>query len=417
MGWKGNPLGKSLSRIRAAAARRRRWKIAAASILIVVAVASLAALAAPKVMQEPIKVVTNYMEMNGRQVPLPEGEWIVAGNGYNRVVAGVAGAFGTIDNTVLLNVHADRIRGMIEINTNSIPVTEGWGTTEICAGDDALARFNLYRTAIDGLCYFVDVTALASTAETVVEPAAWKSAQAYAGKNGLIVPKTWLTVGYRVSNRHNIVDARYHFDGLELNGLAPGHTEWSAEAVADDPEKTTVVKHLNAWAALLAELFETGLRGRLPERLLANAVPSPLVAKPTSAFVTEGIGRASKEARNRTLDRLVRDGVIAEKDLAAYQAAVEETVQPQTIEDYYESLLKKTASFNLFRVSVDYLLAFIVTTNAAVSGYITASIVVTHSIAQVFNDMAWDDYISGQKRDGSELVEFLYIGQPRKPAP
>ena len=120
---------------------------------------------------------------------------------------------------------------------------------------------------------------------------------------------------------------------------------------------------------------------------------------------------ASKAARKRALDVLVADGVIAAEDLEAYRAAVDETAPPPTIEDYYRTLVAKTASYNMFRVSVDYLLAFIVTTNAAVSGYITAAIVATHSVAQIINDMAWDNYISGQRRDGSELVEFSYFGK------
>jgi uncharacterized membrane protein len=89
---------------------------------------------------------------------------------------------------------------------------------------------------------------------------------------------------------------------------------------------------------------------------------------------------------------------------------------PPTTEDYYKSLAAKTASYNFFRVSVDYLLAYIVTSDATISGYITASIVFFHSIAQVINDVAWDSYINGQQRDGSELVEFHYIGRATPPA-
>ena len=81
------------------------------------------------------------------------------------------------------------------------------------------------------------------------------------------------------------------------------------------------------------------------------------------------------------------------------------------VRDYYKALAAKAASYNVFRVSVDYLLAYIVTANAAISGYITASIVFFHSIAQVINDVAWDNYIKGQQRDGSELVEFHYLGR------
>src|SRR3546814_12098169 len=70
----------------------------------------------------------------------------------------------------------------------------------------------------------------------------------------------------------------------------------------------------------------------------------------------------------------------------------------------------KVASFNFFRVSVDYVLAFVVTVNSLVSGYITASIVAFHSVAQVFNDMWWDNYIANQTANSADRVDFVHIG-------
>ncbi len=355
-----------------------------------------------------------YVEINGRQVLLPGGEWIVAGTGRNGIVKGVAGAFGTIDSAVLFNIGAGRVQAMVEINTNSISVTEGWGTTKACGEEDALARFNLYRTAIDGLCFFVAKTSV--SAATKDGPVAWRAATKLAADRGLSVSETWLTVGYRVSNRYDIIDARFHFDGLSLGALAPGRSDWTKSAVQGDPKKFAVVNGLNAWAGLMAELFESGLHGRLRMRLRGASVPHPLAGSKQEDLNPEIIGRAGKAARKRALDRLVKEEVIVAEDLAAYRAAVEDVAPPPTIEDYYTNLAQKTASFNLFRVSVDYLLAFLVTANPAVSGYITASIVFFHSIAQVLNDMSWDSYIAGQQRDGSELVEFHYIGTPWAPA-
>ena len=299
-------------------------------------------------------------------------------------------------------------RGIVEINTNAISVTEGWGTTNGCSSETALARLNLYRTAVDGLCFFVEET---SPGVTETGPEAWQEALAFAAERDLSIPEHWMTVGYRVSNRQDIVDTRYHFDGLELGGMAPGRTVWTKEAVMSDPDKFVVVNDLNAWAGLMSELFQDGLRGVLPERLKNNSVPHPLAAITGVALEADAVGRASKESRKRALRELVADGVIAADDLETYIASVDDVAPPPTIEDYYQSLVAKTISYNMFRVSVDYLLAFIVTVNTAVSGYITAAIVATHSVAQVLNDMAWDSYIAGQRRDGSELIEFLYIGR------
>ena len=328
-------------------------------------------------------VKEGYAEINGRQVLLPEGKWVVAGMGRNGIVEGVAGAFGTIDNAVLFNVDAGRVRAVVEINTNSISVTEGWGTTDACAEDIALARFNLYRTAIDGLCFFVAETVV--PAATKDDPLAWQAAAQFATDRDLTIPDTWLTVGYRVSNRYDIVDVRFHFDGLGLGAIAPGKSAWTKQAALDDPKKFMIVNDLNAWAGLMSELFQSGLHGRLPERLGGVPVPHPLAVIEKVDLDPDAVGSASKKARKRALERLVEEGVIAEEDLAAYWIAVENTSPPPTIEDYYKNLVQKTASFNMFRVSLDYLLAYIVTTNPGVSGYITASIVFFHSIAQVLS--------------------------------
>jgi len=355
------------------------------------------------------ETTSGYAELNGRQVPLPAGDWVVAGKGRNGVVEGVAGAFGTIDNDILFRIDGDRVTAMAEINTNYISVTEGWGTTQACASEDSLATFNLYRTAVDGLCFFVEATDI--PLDTRDAPDAWAEAVAYAEDNGLTVPEDWLTVGYRVSDRYDIVDARLHFDGAELRGLAPGNTDWSKDAVEGHPGKTVVVNDLRSWAGLMAGLYERGLRGRLADHLGSAQVPDPLVEIEDGSLENDRVGRAGKAERMAALEALVETGVIPPESLAAYAAAVENITPPPTLEDYYQTLVMKTISYNFFRVSVDYLLAFIVTVDAAVSGYITAAIVATHSVAQILNDMAWDNYISGQRRDGSELVEFHYLGR------
>lgn len=362
------------------------------------------------------EIARGYAELNGRQIPLPDGDWTLAGKGRNGVVSGVAGAFGTIDSNVLFKIDSNRVRGVVEINTNSISVNEGWGTTQACSGEESLARFNLYRTAVDGLCFFVNKTVMPIDDKS--GPKAWDQAVELAKERGLAVPESWLTIGYRISNRYDIVDARYHFDGLELGGNAPGRSEWTKDVVESDPAKQKTVMALNAWAGLVAEFFESGLRGRLPERLKGLSAPQPLVVdmlKTVEKVDPNTVGLGSKKARKIMLDRLVAQGVIAEGDLEAYLTAVDNTAPPPTTEDYYKTLAAKTASYNFFRVSVDYLLAYIVTTNPTISGYITASIVFFHSIAQVINDVSWDNYISGQKRDGSELVEFHYIGLTPEP--
>ena len=116
-------------------------------------------------------------------------------------------------------------------------------------------------------------------------------------------------------------------------------------------------------------------------------------------------GRAARIAAQ---DELAATGATSAADRAAYLKAIMAVPPPPTPDDYYRLLGAKVVSFNFFRVSVDYILAFVVTVNTLVSGYITATIVATHSVAQVFNDMWWDNYIATQAN--SNTVDFVYIG-------
>ena len=59
------------------------------------------------------ETLTSYAELRGRQVPLPDGDWTVAGLGNNTIVSGVAGAYGTIENAVLLQLNGDKVRGIV----------------------------------------------------------------------------------------------------------------------------------------------------------------------------------------------------------------------------------------------------------------------------------------------------------------
>ena len=73
--------------------------------------------------------------------------------------------------------------------------------------------------------------------------------------------------------------------------------------------------------------------------------------------------------------------------------------------------LRKNLSFRFFGSIVDYLLALVVTANHAVSGAITATIVLVHSVVFVLNDNYWDDYWAQRvTRDSERIVDFLQIG-------
>jgi uncharacterized membrane protein len=369
---------------------------------------------------------SGQVALGAKQVPLPEGRWTVAGRGQNRLAIGSAGAYGAIDSVILVRIAGSRIDAIAEINTNAVPVTDGWGTTALCKSDAALAKLTLYRTRADNLCLFVTRTDIA--APDALQPAAWIAAQPLLRDRGLAHPGAWLTIGMRVSDRREIVDLRFHFDeaaaGLTENALSDADA-WALAARTDPARR----RHLDAmviWAAKLAEPLELGLHGRLsatgppvplPREVLAGlaGLGAEAVAADRSKLAI-ATGRGGIRSRAEAVQALSEAGRVTPEQRQAFETALAETPLPPTDEDYFRTLVKKTLSFNFFRVSVDYALAYIVTVSTAVSGYITATIVATHSMVQIANDMLWDRYLAGVQKSGSDVVDFVYLGD-RPPAP
>ena len=356
-----------------------------------------------------------------RQIPLPAGDWTVAGLGTNTLISGNPGAYGTIENAILVRQdETGLVDAVVELNVNRLGVQGGWGVAGACDGKVSLSTVAFYRTGVDGFCLFVKPTDLGAT--NAAGPRAWADAQSLVHSGVSAPSRTWLTVGFRVSDRSDMLDVRYHFDPKAL-GLKPvPGAAWTLDAVLKAPDRYAALNQLNAWGALSAGLVEDGFRGSLAGRTAEAPLPNPWDVEAVEIKQVEPgsdgkapaaapIGQVSPSARVKALDDLLAAGAITAEDHAAYlkEIAGDETA-PEAEEDYYRLLFAKVISFNFFRVSVDYLLAFIVTVNAAVSGLITAAIVVTHSVVQVFNDMWWDNYILSAANSSGNTVDFVYIG-------
>ena len=378
--------------------------------LLAVALLSLASTGASAI--ETGSRHTGRLDLTIRQVPLPEGEWTVLGYGANSLTSGAPGAYGIIENVILARRAGDRIDGLVEINTNRLPVKDGWGTANDCVRENSLARVAFYKTPVDGFCMFVVPTELG--AADAPGPQTWTAVRP-ALHDGTAPPSpVWLTVGFRASDRRDVLDIRYHLDPNRLGFKPLIASEWTVEAVLAKPERYSAVNQLTAWGGLAAGLIQDGFRGVLagkPATPLPNAWEVP-VPKQAGDAVHGGNaqGRVSRSARIAALDELAASGAISQADHAAYLKAIEELPPPATPDDYYRLLGAKVVSFNFFRVSVDYILAFVVTVNSLISGYITAAIVATHSVAQVFNDMWWDNYIANQAKANTSTVDFVYVG-------
>src|SRR5689334_4065695 len=91
--------------------------------------------------------VSGFLTLGKKQIPLPTGEWTVAGVAPQPFSMPTLGAFGTIQTAVLFLRRDDRVDAVLEINANAIPVNDGWGRSKACApSPQQLLLLTRYKT-------------------------------------------------------------------------------------------------------------------------------------------------------------------------------------------------------------------------------------------------------------------------------
>lgn len=349
----------------------------------------------------PGQPVSRPLLLGAKQIPLPVGEWRVAGYGSTVPAGGVFGAFGAIQNLIAFRTEDDAVDMLAEVSVNALPVVDGWGLSRDCLRRDIYLTVTQYKSGFDGSCYFVKRT----VAEAVGgSHRAWEAAESYAAGRGLRLPAAWITVGFRLFDRQDVVDVRYHFNP-EIRGLGTAGPQaadaWKVEQVEKDAAKRKFVEDLSLWGLHTGAYVEAGLRNRMAG-LPALAMPGRDI---------DAKARPDIAGRLGALDRLYAETAIGDAQLEAQRVAIENE-QPLSAEGGWLShSIKKNVSFRVFGSVVDWILAFGVTLSAPISTGITASIVAIHSVIFVFNDRYWDTYwAKNGRRDGTQLIDFVYLG-------
>ena len=134
--------------------RRRVWQGLAGALLLTICVAAARADDA----LAPGRTFAGFVALDGQQVPLPEGEWLLAGRGYEMVQDLADVAYGAIETVVLFRVGDGVVTALVVAQHNLIPIEDGWGTATECTGGDlpVVASFD----AADGhiFCGFAAAT-------------------------------------------------------------------------------------------------------------------------------------------------------------------------------------------------------------------------------------------------------------------
>ena len=192
----------------------------------------LPALAAAQPAPPPLEAIQGELSIEGKQVALPDGEWLRAGSAQAAGVASVA----------LLHLRDGRVAGGVLVQANLSGAPSTWGSAPACDRHDLPFARVRYASDHDGSCaYVATVHADPGGATTggatgaMVDPA-WAAAVAAALARGWALPARWAVAGIRVSDPLAAVQIRYAYALRPGQPFPPGLSGW-AETAQDSAER------------------------------------------------------------------------------------------------------------------------------------------------------------------------------------
>jgi hypothetical protein len=315
----------------------------------------------------------------GKQVPLPAGNWIVAGRAAGALApASDLGGDGTIWNLVLLRLSDGAVDAVAELNVNDLAVDDGWGMAADCQRHDLALAVVRSSGGWDAACFFIARTKWRDAAAL---PPAWRQAMALAAERGWTLPADTITAGFRAANRRDVIDVRFHF--RDRRGLA-------------------FDSDIAAWSAMMIGCVEAGLKNRLPASF---AAPMPGVDDSTLQRSGDAL------LRQRRLAALLAAGVLSQQQYAEQlallrqqEAAVgQDAIDPGTQEFY------RLLSFQGLSVASDAVVTFLWTAQSVQAAALTLLQAGLRTGRSYIAAYLWNWYGSAPTRpDVARTVDFAY---------
>jgi uncharacterized membrane protein len=232
-----------------------------------------AAVAAESPSPDPATVLSGGLTVDGKQIPLPDGEWRLTGRAvFSPPTLDKPGA---VTSLSLVRVRGQSVDGAALIQVASPGADPLWGKAPACERADLpLARVR-YASDHDGSCAWVS---LVGTADRDALDPAWVQTLGEAERQGWLLPERWATASFRVTDPHDALQVRYAFDGGAENGEGAGRAP-----LAPDAE----------WVEAAWDQVERGFRNRLDgPRPLPNWTATPSTdAAPIEKAEGGGLGR------------------------------------------------------------------------------------------------------------------------------
>lgn len=234
-------------------------------------VVTVAALTACQTTSEKISAIADrgevfvdtYSAANGRvAVPLPSGEWIVAGADVSK-----ASYANQIEETMLVNVVGGQVNGYVEIRTPLSASTNGWVKSSLCDRSDIHHVFKLSNTA-GGVqdCWGINHYRMTIAGKV---PAYIEQTRDYIVSHKINSPLNAIAVEYRFADKPYFVDVKYFFNP-EVDGFTPpkiaewATSDWHRDRVYMDPAKVAYIDKIKTWGREWYPKVKAGFEGNLP---------------------------------------------------------------------------------------------------------------------------------------------------------
>lgn len=351
---------------------------------------------------KPGATVERLLEVDGKKLPLPEGRWVVGADGDSGWNDPRMGAYGYLRSLVLFRVTDDKLDAVLEVHTNALAATDGWGMASSCARTDLVLAVVRYRAGWDGSCFFVTHTVISKDENPV-----WAKARAFAAAQGWKVPGVLLTAGFRAANRSDVIDARFHFVP-ETRGLPVEiagrwkDSGWMAAKLDESRERSAFAKGVSNWAVGYAGVVDASLKGRVDGTV---TIPMPDPSLKTSADDTIARHMAG-------LELLRQSGQISQREFEAQSEALLEngTGSSSTAPDLSVITAVKAFSYRVI-VSISHIFVDYYWTGSYVATGALEVLQITINSAKFYmHELGWAKVMGMPRTDAARIVDFKYIG-------
>jgi hypothetical protein len=227
-------------------------------------IATLAVAPAPA--QDDIaQIFTGSFNLAEKSIPLPAGAWHLVADERTPSTTDARPLPG-MRTAILARLDGATVIGLISATVNESPAAGGWGIAQDCTRGDLYLAVTSYQSPIDVSCTFINHVV---TPPRPRGPGIWRDAASRIASAGWSLPSTWLMAGFRVTDRQEFVDLRYHFSP---DGLAPpvavaawNEGPWAVAAVQRDHLHASLVNAVIRWAAMAHPAVELSLHNRPPQ--------------------------------------------------------------------------------------------------------------------------------------------------------